>query len=115
MGCKESNQIKQTNNKDKTSSSCDQTSIDDKKLDVPSEPMTQISFKARSLTDVLNSWGILHDPWVCTIITMLVHPSAVSENMLITLEPHCNYYFDQVMHTNACQHYLTTGMCNILF
>ena len=24
-------------------------------------------------------------------------------------------YFDQVLHTNACQHYLTTGMCNILF
>ena len=21
-------------------------------------------------------------------------------------------YFDQVLHTNTCQHYLTTGMCN---
>ena len=24
-------------------------------------------------------------------------------------------YFDHILHTNACQHYLTTGMCNSLF
>ena len=24
-------------------------------------------------------------------------------------------YFDQILHTNACQHYLTTVMCNSLF
>ena len=24
-------------------------------------------------------------------------------------------YFDQVLHKNACQNYLTTGMCNIFF
>ena len=58
----------------------------------------------------------MHDPWVCTLITMWVCPSvspwSVSENA-------CNHwttwvYFDQILHTNACQYYLTTGMCNIL-
>ena len=24
-------------------------------------------------------------------------------------------YFDQILHTNACQHYLMTGMCNSPF
>ena len=24
-------------------------------------------------------------------------------------------YFDQVLHANACQQYLATGMCNIIF
>ena len=24
-------------------------------------------------------------------------------------------YFDQILHKNACQHYLTTSMCNRLF
>ena len=24
-------------------------------------------------------------------------------------------YFDQILHTNACQHYLITGMCNRVF
>ena len=31
--------------------------------------------------------------------------------MLITLEPH-GVFFYQVLHTNACQHYLTNAMCN---
>ena len=33
--------------------------------------------------------------------------------ILITLEPHC--IFDQILHTNACHHFLTTDMCNNLF
>ena len=33
--------------------------------------------------------------------------------MLITLDH--MVYLDRVLHANACQHYLTTGMCNILF
>ena len=33
--------------------------------------------------------------------------------MLITLEQHG--IFDQIKHINACQHYLTTDVCNSLF
>ena len=41
-----------------------------------------------------------------------VRPWSVSENV-----HNLNHmvYFDQILHTNACQHYLTTGMCNSLF
>ena len=34
--------------------------------------------------------------------------------MFTTLEPHM-VFFDIVLHTKACQHYLTTGMFNSLF
>ena len=58
---------------------------------------------------------ILHYPLVCTIITKLVRPSVNGQlaKMLITLEPHV--YFDQILHTNACQQYLITGICNSIF
>ena len=34
--------------------------------------------------------------------------------MLTTLEPH-DIYFDHILHTNACKHYLTTDMSNSHF
>ena len=69
-------------------------------------------------TNTFSSHGsdcLLHDSLVCTIITVRVHPSVRGQSVkkLITLEPHG--IFHQIMHTFACQQYLSTGMCNSLF
>ena len=44
---------------------------------------------------------------------MCVRPWSVRENAHKLLN--VMVYFDQILHTNACQHYLTTGMRNSLF
>ena len=67
---------------------------------------------------------ILHDPWVCTIITMCVHPLVRPPifpsvcfqlvKIIITLEPH-GVFFITFLHTYVCQQSLTTGMRTHLF
>ena len=62
-------------------------------------------------------------PWVCTTITMRVRLSVC---LSVCLSAHGKLvkwwyllinmkYFDQILHIDACQHYLTTGMSNSLF
>ena len=57
---------------------------------------------------------------VCTIINVWVCPSVCPPvrgqfvKMLITLERH-GIYFDQILHTYACQHCLTIDMRNSFF
>ena len=51
---------------------------------------TLCKFWSYSIMIFLRYWAKikLHDPWVCTIITMWVYPFSFNEFLLITLEPH---------------------------
>ena len=51
---------------------------------------------------------------MCTIIIMClsVHHLAVSGNAHNSLT---SVYFSHILHTYACKHCLTTGMCNMFF
>ena len=54
---------------------------------------------------------ILHDPQVCTLMTLRVCLSVcllIPGEMLIALEPRC--ILDQILQTYSCQHCLTTDM-----
>ena len=66
-----------------------------------------------NISKSITSW-VTHDPWVCMrpSVRSFFRPLAVNENARQLLNH--TIYFDQMLHTNACQHYLTTGMFNSL-